>query len=105
MLISCHFGFFGRSSACPGQYRIHFQRKTLATSQDTSGLPAARAALESAPCPSLFAQQHERRRGAPAPTPAATRQTLTLWLERASGRWIGLDALVRGDRLLSYRLP
>ncbi|NCT97560.1 MAG: hypothetical protein GXD23_09345 [Comamonadaceae bacterium] len=42
---------------------------------------------------------------ATAPAPAATRQTLTLWLERSSGRWIGLDALVRGDRLLSYRLP
>lgn len=42
---------------------------------------------------------------ATAPIPGADRQTLTLWLERSSGRWIGLDAAVRGGRRLSYRLP
>ena len=29
----------------------------------------------------------------------------TLWRDRADGRWIGLDAQVKGDRLLTYRLP
>lgn len=33
------------------------------------------------------------------------RQTLTLWLERSSGRWIGLDGQAQGGRLLTYRLP
>ncbi|WP_431257797.1 DUF6134 family protein [Roseateles chitinivorans] len=33
------------------------------------------------------------------------RQVLTLWRDRADGRWIGLDAQVKGDRVLSYRLP
>ncbi|ANH70292.1 DUF6134 family protein [Mitsuaria sp. 7] len=33
------------------------------------------------------------------------RQVLTLWRDRADGRWIGLDAQVKGDRLLTYRLP
>lgn len=36
--------------------------------------------------------------------PAGPRQNLTLWLDRSDGRWLGLDARVRGDRLLSYRL-
>ncbi|WP_431261679.1 DUF6134 family protein [Roseateles chitinivorans] len=33
------------------------------------------------------------------------RQVLTLWRDRADGRWIGLDAQVKGDRVLTYRLP
>ena len=37
--------------------------------------------------------------------PAPARQVLTLWRDRADGRWIGLDAQVKGDRLLTYRLP
>jgi hypothetical protein len=32
-------------------------------------------------------------------------QVLVLWAERASGRWIGLDARVEGGRVLTYRLP
>lgn len=36
---------------------------------------------------------------------AGARQDLTLWLAREDGRWIGLDARVKGDRLLTYRLP
>lgn len=36
---------------------------------------------------------------------AASRQDLTLWRARADGRWIGLDAQVKGGRLLTYRLP
>jgi hypothetical protein len=40
------------------------------------------------------------------PTSAPTaRQVLTLWRDRADGRWIGLDAQVKGDRVLTYRLP
>lgn len=35
-------------------------------------------------------------------TPA---QELTWWLDRTDGTWIGLDARVKGDRLLTYRLP
>jgi hypothetical protein len=34
-----------------------------------------------------------------------TRQVLTVWRDRAEGRWIGLDAQVKGDRVLTYRLP
>lgn len=37
--------------------------------------------------------------------PASARQVLTLWRDRADGRWIGLDAQVKGDRVLTYRLP
>lgn len=33
------------------------------------------------------------------------RQVLTLWRDRADGRWIGLDAQVKGGRVLTYRLP
>ncbi|WP_431046619.1 DUF6134 family protein [Roseateles sp. L2-2] len=36
---------------------------------------------------------------------APARQVLTLWRDRADGRWIGLDAQVKGDRVLTYRLP
>ncbi|SEK58281.1 hypothetical protein SAMN05216359_102283 [Roseateles sp. YR242] len=36
---------------------------------------------------------------------APPQQVLTLWRDRADGRWIGLDALVKGGRLLTYRLP
>ena len=36
---------------------------------------------------------------------AAERQQITLWRDRADGRWIGLDAVVKGGRVLSYRLP
>ncbi|WP_169806131.1 DUF6134 family protein [Roseateles chitosanitabidus] len=36
---------------------------------------------------------------------SGTRQDLTLWLAREDGRWIGLDARVKGGRLLTYRLP
>lgn len=32
-------------------------------------------------------------------------QDLTLWQARDDGRWVGLDARVKGDRLLTYRLP
>jgi hypothetical protein len=35
-------------------------------------------------------------------TPA---QELTVWRDRSDGAWIGLDARVKGDRLLTYRLP
>ena len=35
----------------------------------------------------------------------AQRQQLTLWRDRSDGRWIGLDAVVKGGRVLSYRLP
>lgn len=34
----------------------------------------------------------------------ASRQDITLWLDRADGSWIGLDAQVKGGRLLTYRL-
>jgi hypothetical protein len=37
-------------------------------------------------------------------TTPASQQVLTLWLDPADQRWIGLDAQVRG-RLLTYRLP
>lgn len=36
---------------------------------------------------------------------SAERQQLTLWRDRTDGRWIGLDAVVKGGRVLSYRLP
>jgi hypothetical protein len=36
-------------------------------------------------------------------TTPKTKQDLTLWLDPADGRWIGLDAQVKG-RLLTYRL-
>jgi hypothetical protein len=36
-------------------------------------------------------------------TTPASKQDITLWLDRADGRWIGLDAQVKG-RLLTYRL-
>lgn len=39
-----------------------------------------------------------------SPGAPGTPQELVLWLDRADGRWIGLDARVRGGRLLSYRL-
>ena len=35
----------------------------------------------------------------------AQRQQLTLWRDRSDGRWVGLDAVVKGGRVLSYRLP
>lgn len=38
------------------------------------------------------------------PNPSATPQVLTLWRNRADDRWIGLDAGVRGGRVLTYRL-
>ncbi|WAC71734.1 DUF6134 family protein [Roseateles sp. SL47] len=37
--------------------------------------------------------------------PTGDPQRLTLWLDRSDQRWLGLDARVRGDRLLTYRLP
>lgn len=37
-------------------------------------------------------------------TTPSTKQELTLWLDRADGRWIGLDAQVKGGRRLTYRL-
>ena len=37
--------------------------------------------------------------------PPPARQVLTLWRDRADGRWIGLDAQVKGGRVLTYRLP
>ncbi|MDH0863825.1 DUF6134 family protein [Mitsuaria sp. GD03876] len=40
-----------------------------------------------------------------AATSAGVPQDLTLWRDRADGRWIGLDARVKGDRILTYRLP
>jgi hypothetical protein len=40
-----------------------------------------------------------------ATPPDGPRQDLTLWLDRRDGRWLGLDARVKGDRLLTYRLP
>lgn len=43
--------------------------------------------------------------GARSGKSAPARQVLTLWRDRADGRWIGLDAQVKGDRLLTYRLP
>ena len=33
------------------------------------------------------------------------KQEIVLWLDRVSGRWIGLDAQLSGGRLLTYRLP
>lgn len=36
--------------------------------------------------------------------PKGDAQRLTLWLDRSDQRWLGLDARVRGDRLLTYRL-
>lgn len=36
---------------------------------------------------------------------APARQVLTLWRDRTDGRWLGLDAQVKGDRVLTYRLP
>lgn len=36
--------------------------------------------------------------------PKGDPQRLTLWLDRSDQRWLGLDARVRGDRLLTYRL-
>lgn len=39
-----------------------------------------------------------------ATPPDGPRQNLTLWLDRRDGRWLGLDARVKGDRLLTYRL-
>lgn len=36
---------------------------------------------------------------------ATDRQQIMLWRDRADGRWIGLDAVVKGGRVLSYRLP
>lgn len=38
------------------------------------------------------------------PTSGA-KQEITLWLDRGDGSWIGLDARVKGGRLLTYRLP
>ncbi|HYF16224.1 MAG TPA: DUF6134 family protein [Ramlibacter sp.] len=40
-----------------------------------------------------------------ATSAAGARQVLVLWLERGSGRWIGLDGQVQGGRLLTCRLP
>ena len=37
--------------------------------------------------------------------PKGDAQRLTLWLDRNDQRWLGLDARVRGDRVLTYRLP
>ncbi len=37
--------------------------------------------------------------------PKGDAQRLTLWLDRSDQRWLGLDARVRGDRVLTYRLP
>jgi len=34
----------------------------------------------------------------------AERQQLTLWRDRSDGRWVGLDAVVKGGRMLTYRL-
>ena len=34
----------------------------------------------------------------------AERQQLTLWRARSDGRWVGLDAVVKGGRMLTYRL-
>ena len=39
-----------------------------------------------------------------ATPPAGPSQHLTLWRDRGDGRWLGLDARVKGGRLLSYRL-
>ncbi|MBB3193098.1 DUF6134 family protein [Roseateles terrae] len=36
--------------------------------------------------------------------PKGDAQRLTLWLDRSDQRWLGLDARVRGDRVLTYRL-
>lgn len=36
---------------------------------------------------------------------APEKQDLTLWRDRSDGRWIGLDARVKGGRVLTYRLP
>lgn len=38
-------------------------------------------------------------------TSTTGKQDLTLWRRRDDGAWIGLDARVKGDRLLTYRLP
>ena len=40
-----------------------------------------------------------------ATPPTGVRQDLILWLNAADGAWVGLDARVKGDRLLTYRLP
>ncbi|MDR7332131.1 DUF6134 family protein [Roseateles asaccharophilus] len=37
-------------------------------------------------------------------TSTTGKQNLTLWLRKTDGAWIGLDARVKGDRLLTYRL-
>ncbi len=48
-------------------------------------------------------------RGRPVPARrwrlVADKQRITIWYAADSGRWIGLDAQAKGDRLLSYRLP
>ena len=36
---------------------------------------------------------------------AGAKQEITVWRDRRDGRWIGLDAEVKGGRVLSYRLP
>lgn len=37
-------------------------------------------------------------------TTPGSKQEITLWLDRTDGRWIGLDAQVKGGRVLTYRL-
>lgn len=39
-----------------------------------------------------------------ATPPEGKRQELVMWLDRSDANWLGLDARVRGDRTLTYRL-
>lgn len=39
-----------------------------------------------------------------ATPPSGSKQNLVLWLGRGDASWLGLDAHVKGDRLLTYRL-
>lgn len=39
-----------------------------------------------------------------ATPPEGRRQELVMWLDRSDASWLGLDARVRGDRTLTYRL-
>jgi hypothetical protein len=39
-----------------------------------------------------------------ATPPDGKRQELVMWLDRGDASWLGLDARVKGDRLLTYRL-
>jgi hypothetical protein len=93
----CLMGFAYWNPALPTQTRLLNPQTGLVEQARFERLPDAPLSVRGREVPAA-------RWRLTATPPGGARQELVLWLDRGDASWLGLDAQVKGDRLLTYRL-